>query len=54
MDKATLELIRLVEGVIGNLSKDYYGYRAAHNILDWPTRASIVTAIHNVKEQGRN
>ena len=54
MTEEVATLVKRVEAIIGNISDDRYGYRAAAKMLDWPTRASLVLALHEVKTKERD
>lgn len=51
MNTAIDDLIKAVEDILGDFSKDRHGYGAASKMLDWPTRAALQLALNEVKEQ---
>lgn len=44
-------LIKAVEDILGDFSKDRNGYGAASKMLDWPTRAALQLALIEAKAQ---
>jgi len=43
------KLINTVHDILGDFAKDRYGYSAASKMMDWPTRAALATALHEVE-----
>lgn len=44
-------LIEAVDNILGDFSQDRHGYGAAAKMLDWPTRAALALALHNLNRR---